>query len=64
MKKTIVFVVFTLVMALYGICWEMNPLSWTFDADSRTLQTDGTSPFALADALCAERRTGAGCYVS
>ena len=54
MKKTIVFVVFTLVMALYGICWEMNPLSWTFDADSRTLQTDGTSPFALADALCAE----------
>ena len=28
---------------------EMNPLAWTYDADSRTLKTDGTSPFALAD---------------
>ena len=27
----------------------MNPLAWTYDADSRTLKTDGSSPFALAD---------------
>ena len=29
--------------------WDANPLSWTYDADSRILKTDGTSPFALPD---------------
>lgn len=34
--------------------WEMNPVSWTFDGASQTLRTDGSSPFALADAPRAE----------
>ena len=29
--------------------WVANPISWTYDEDSRTLATDGMSPFALAD---------------
>ncbi len=33
--------------------WVMNPISWTYDEDSWTLRTDGTSPFALADVPCA-----------
>ena len=34
--------------------WNANPLSWTYDAESSVLRTDGTSPFAVADAPLAE----------
>ncbi len=34
--------------------WNANPLSWTYDAESNVLRTDGTSPFAVADAPLAE----------
>lgn len=34
--------------------WNANPLSWTYDAESRVLRTDGISPFALADRPLAE----------
>ena len=34
--------------------WNANPLSWTYDAESSVLRTDGTSPFALADRPRAE----------
>ena len=34
--------------------WVMNPISWTYDEDSRTLRTDGTAQFALAERPCAE----------
>ena len=39
--------------AAMGAGWVMNPISWTYDEDSRTLKTDGTSQFALADVSCA-----------
>ena len=34
--------------------WNANPLSWTYDAEFSVLRTDGTSPFAVADAPLAE----------
>ena len=46
-----IFVSFTVAMAAG---WDMNPISWTFDADSRTLRTDGKSHFAIADVSRAE----------
>ena len=46
-----VFIAFAALTATAG--WVMNPISWTYDEDSRTLTTDGTSSFALADASLA-----------
>jgi hypothetical protein len=42
-----VFIAFAALTATAGLV--MNPISWTYDEDSRTLTTDGTSSFALAD---------------
>ncbi len=50
-----VFIAFAALTATAG--WVMNPISWTYDEDSRTLTTDGTSSFALA---CAAESGGAG----
>ena len=43
-----------MAFAVLAAAMEMNPLAWTYDADSQTLKTDGTSPFALADRPRAE----------
>ena len=49
-----VFIAFAALTATAG--WVMNPISWTYDEDSRTLTTDGTSSFAIADASLAAKR--------
>lgn len=43
-----------MAFAVLAAAMEMNPLAWTYDADSQMLKTDGTSPFALADRPRAE----------
>jgi len=52
MKTTAVAI--CMAFAVLAAAMEMNPLAWTYDADSQTLKTDGTSPFALADRPRAE----------
>jgi len=54
MKTTAVPVFACAVLAAAAMAMEMNPLAWTYDADSQTLKTDGTSPFARADRPRAE----------
>ncbi len=54
MKPQIFFAVAACALHAMSAEWVANPLSWTHDADSRTLKTDGTSPFAVADVSLAE----------
>ena len=54
MKPQIFFAVAACALHAMSAEWVANPLSWTYDADSRTLKTDGTSPFAVADVSLAE----------
>ena len=54
MEKTAFIVLLASALAFPVAGWEMNPLSWTHDAEFRVLRTDGSSPFAVADAPLAE----------
>ena len=54
LEKVLSSLVILVSTAAVGAGWVMNPISWTYDADLRTLKTDGTSPFALTDHPSAE----------
>ena len=54
MEKTAFIVLLASALAFPVAGWEMNPLSWTHDAEFRVLRTDGSSPFAVADVPLAE----------